>query len=219
MGHDYFSRTATIAMFIFALCCCTLLADDPPAQRRYDAGPLTADDFQATAPVPLPTVGRFKQLAFADTDIRYQMEYRYKNLSTGVEATLKDIDIYAIFLADKSWLTNAGAKTLDHEQGHFDISQMYALDAKLQMQTRLNDGKSLIGKGANRDEAVSDLHRQVDEFLKPLHARVATAHKEYDRDTNHGLLPANQTAHRKQQLDLLAKLLADLKELQPADKR
>ena len=209
-------------MLILALCCCTLLvgeaqADDVPAQRRYDAGPLTKDDFQAAAPQPLPSLGRFKQLAFADTDIRYQMEYRYRNLPDGVEATLKDIDIFAIFLTDKSWLASAEAKTIDHEQGHFDISQMYALDAKLQMQTRLSEGKTLIAQGETRDEAVQALHEKVGEFLKPLYERVATAQKEYDRDTNHGTRSIPQAAHRKQQLELLTELIADLKKLRDSN--
>ena len=95
-------------MLILALCCCTLLADDAPTERRHNAGPLTVEDFQAAVPKPLPTSGRFKLLAFADTDIRYQMEYRYQNLSDGVEATLKDIEIYAVFLTDKSWLAPTG---------------------------------------------------------------------------------------------------------------
>ena len=204
-------------MFLLALCCCTLLADDAPAERRYDAGPLAVDDFQAAVPQPLPTVGRFRQFAFADTDIRYQMEYRYRNLSAGVEATLKDIDIYAIFLGDNSWIAPLGVKALDHEQGHFDISQMYALDAKLQMKTRLHEGKSLIGKGASRDDAISDLQRQVNEFLQPLRERVATAQKEYDRETNHGLRALPQAAHRKRQLELLYELIVDLEKLEPAD--
>ena len=206
-----------MTMWLFVLSCCTLLADDPPAERRYDAGPLVVEDFQAEVPKPLPQVGRFRQFALADTDIRYQIEYRYRTTSDGVEASLKDIDIYAIFLSDKSWIAPAGVKALDHEQGHFDISQMYALDAKLQMKSRLHDGKSLIGKGASRDEAMSDLKRKVNEFLKPLRDRVDSAQKEYDRQTNHGLLAASQAAHRKRQLELLKELITDLEKLATSD--
>ena len=206
--------------FLFALIIVslpTLRADEPAVERRYDAGPLQVEDFQAAVPDPRPKLGRLKQLAFADTDVRFQMQYRYENKSDGVEAALKDIDIYAVFLTDKSWIAPEGEKTLDHEQGHFDITQMYALDAKLQMKNRLQDGKTLIGRGDSVSEAVADLQAKVGEFLEPLRDRIGTAQKEYDRGTNHGTLAAPQAAHRKRQLQVLKELITDLEALDEAD--
>ena len=104
-------------VFLLAVTCSMALADEEKTPRRYEDGPLTAEDFQAEAPNPLPKAGRFSQLAFADTDILFRHEYRYKTTFEGAEATLKDIDIYAVFLSDKSWLSRANEKTLDHEQG------------------------------------------------------------------------------------------------------
>ena len=203
-------------MLPLALCFCVLLADETATERRYDAGPLAVEDFQAPVPNPLPSVGRFKQFALADTDIRYQLNYQYRRTFTSTQATLQDIDIYAIFLTDKSWLAPEGKKALDHEQGHFDISQMYALDAMLQMRTRLHDGKTLVGEGTTKEEAIADLQTKVNDFLRPLRDRVATAQQEYDRETNHGLIAARQGAHRKRQLELLNELIADLKALESA---
>lgn len=194
-----------------------LCAEEPPAERRYNSGPLTVTDFQAEVPDPLPKLGRLKQYAYADTDIRFQMSYRYRTKAEGVEATLTDVDIYAVFLSDSSWMAPRGESTLDHEQGHFDITQMYALDALLQIKGRLNDGKSLVGRGEDVKSAAADLNNKLREVLKPLHDRVASAHKEYDRDTRHGVAKAHQAEYRKQQVAKLAELIAELNESKPAD--
>jgi hypothetical protein len=211
------SHLASLFGLTLAILSCLARAEDPPTERRHNAGPLTKEDFQAAVPDPLPRVGRFEPVAHTDTDIRFQMQYRYRHLRRGAEATLTDIDIYAVLLPGKSWLSPRGEKIIDHEQGHFDITQMYALDACLQLKKRLHEGNPLVGKGANRDEAAGDLNRQIVELLRPVCDRVVTAQQEYDRQTNHGQIAGGQAAHRKQQLELLGELIVDLKELMPDD--
>ena len=183
------------------------LADDRPAARRYDAGPLTAADFQAPIPNPLPDLGRFKQFGLADTDIHFEMKYHYRETADGVEAKLTDIDLYAIFITGKSWLARKNdPAALDHEQGHFDITQMYALQTKHHLLQQLEEGKTLVGQGESVNEAVKDLDAQVHKLLKPTYDRAAVAQQQYDRDTQHGVHASNQAAVRKRQIELLQEL-------------
>ncbi len=146
------------------------------------------------------------QLGLADTDIRFQLEYHYTTNADGVEAKLIAIDIYAAFATDKSWLARRNASALDHEQGHFDITQVFALEAQLAMKKQLADGKTLVGRGEDVAAAFADLQNKVAEHLKPVYDRTAVAQSQYDQQTDNGAHPANQAAHRKRQIELLKAL-------------
>lgn len=208
-------RFAT-TLTLLAACLADGLArcDEKPPERRWDAGPLTADDFQAPVPDPLPKLGRVRQHALTQTSVRFRTKYNYitfrgKNGGDEVQATLTDIDIYAVFLRDKSWLSPGGRKLLDHEQGHFDITQLHALKARLSMQQQLSEGKAPLGIGGDLAAAVEDLNRQIDESLRPVYERIDVAQQQYDRDTLHGTRAANQRAHRKRHLEVLLELTED----------
>ncbi|HSC39433.1 MAG TPA: hypothetical protein VLD19_16230, partial [Chitinophagaceae bacterium] len=65
------------------------------------------------------------------------------NLKT-VDRFLK-IDAYAVFDKTKSWTKTSSPKTLRHEQGHFDITEIYALQWEKEMnETKYKDARSFM---------------------------------------------------------------------------
>jgi hypothetical protein len=190
-----------------------LYSQDTPSQdpRRYDAGPLTAADFRAAVPKTLPPAGRFTPLAKADSDIHFAVRFEYRKSADAVEAELTEIDIYAVFLPDTSWHSRPGDKSLmAHEKGHFDLTQIYALEALVSFRKQLGDGKKVIGRGADKNAAQADLESQIRALLKPVYERAAVAQQDYDRQTGHGTDAAAQARHRQRQVDLLSELAREL---------
>src|SRR5262245_29424211 len=95
-------------------------ADDETSKvRRYDQGPMTAEDFAAEVPAD-----RGPRQASTYSRIRYNFQYRgtISGKTTRIMAT--QIESFAVLMPAKSW--NAApmdAALLDHEQGHFDLTQ------------------------------------------------------------------------------------------------
>jgi hypothetical protein len=180
-------------------------------ERRYDAGPLIAADFRAPVPKSLPAIGRITPLAKADSDMRFAVRYAFREQGDGVEAELTEIDIYAVFLPDSSWNSRPGDKgVMAHEQGHFDITQIYALEALANVRKQMAEGKKLIGRGEDENAAQAELEKQLRALLKPVYDRAAVAQQDYDRQTGHGTDAAAQARHRQRQIELLGELNKDL---------
>lgn len=196
--------------FVVLFWCSYAPGEESVSVRRYDAGPLTVEDFKADVPDPLPKLGRLTQYGLAGTDIRFTYEYRYRTVDGEIELTATKLDVFGIFLPEKSWLYNGDANTLDHEQGHFDITQTYALHVHLHLRKQIAEGKSLIGRGEDVPAAVKDLEEQIRAIIKPAYERADTAQLDYDRETKHGTLKAPQAEHRKAQLKVLKELVEEL---------
>lgn len=142
--------------------------------RDYADGPLTAKDFQSPIPgfVKLPG-----QKASVKTDLRYDFRYSLYRSRRFATARLSSIEIRAVVVPAESWNREPeDSRLTDHEQGHFDLTYIAALRARLSFST----SKRLVGSGADNERAVKDLQQQLDDRFRLLTEELLAAHVEYD---------------------------------------
>jgi hypothetical protein len=179
-----------------------------PPGRPYPDGPLSAEDFQATP------ADRSPLTAYTMTDLRWDYRYQYQRTGRTVVAFLKDVTINAVVVASQSWNRRPGDKRLlDHEQGHFDLAWIVALQARLHFAEEYQV-RRLTATGATSEIALENLRRKVDGEMRAAQERLIADHAEYDRVTRHGLDRAAQAEQRKSQGAAIQKLTADLKKLE-----
>lgn len=88
-----------------------------------------------------------------------------------------------IFDQSKSWIIKEKAtpQLLKHEQGHFDISQIAAIEALIAIKRDVrNDGR--------------DIYDAVDKIIDSVEVNCSKLNKQYDLETNHSL---NESAQLK----------------------
>lgn len=185
-------RWLTLAVCL-GLCAAPASADDkPPADREYRQGPLTKDDFRAKADPQSPYLAR------TETDYRYRYAYRYSVQRGETIVTLTEIELWAILKADESWNRRPDDEALlDHEQGHFDITQLAALEAQAVIQQRIDKGPKVQVKAITQTEAVKRLEDQIKALVKPYVEDSLAAQREYDKATAHGTDAAAQADARR----------------------
>src|SRR5688500_17525432 len=134
---------------IFSLALAAEPAPSPkPTPRRYEAGPLTSADFAAP-----PPADRRDLLANTHTALEYAVQYRGTTSAQGTRVFATRLEVYATLTPSKSWnAAAADARLLDHEQGHFDITQLHARKWRQQAAAQIAR-KALVGEG--RTEAAA----------------------------------------------------------------
>ena len=114
-------------------------------------------------------------------------------------AKLTGIEIIASIERGKSWLFSPhDEKLLDHEQGHFDVTEITVRRA-LRKFNELIAGEGVTGHGHDRPSAIGDLNRQVKAMMKGFFDQEDQEQVEYDRMTHHGTVPATQAEQRQKQ--------------------
>lgn len=189
------------------LCAAPASADDkPPVDREYRQGPLTKDDFRAEADPQSPYLAR------TETDYRYRYAYRYSVQRGETIVTLTEIEVWAVLKADESWNRRPEDEALlDHEQGHFDISQLAALEAQAVIQQRIDKGPNVQAKAKTQSEAVKRLEDQIKSLIKPHVEDSLAAQRDYDKSTAHGTDAAAQADARRDHERRLAAFAAPAK--------
>lgn len=174
--------------------------------RRYDQGPLTSADFRGRPPRPGEVRPDAAPGALAYTSSRIQWTWNYR--SVGVDrqwtATAEKIDVFCSLEAELCWnLRPDDRSLLDHEQGHFDITQVWTLKARAKVD-ELTRGRQLpVGRGTTENAAVKDLQGKLEALFDPYLRSCSLAQSEYDRTTKHGTLPGPQAEQRRQQKETL----------------
>ncbi len=210
-GRRLLTSAAPLVLFAAAANC--LLADDAQkqpaaAQRRYDKGPLTPEDFRAK--VPAAESGN-KTHAFVTTNISFQYGYELAPRGAGGVAKLTNIDMFAMVLPEDSWNPNPkDAMVLDHAQGHFDITAIFAGRVLLGLVQKMRRGQAPQGVGASAAAATADLEKKLQAAIQDVSKELTQAQVRYDTVTRHGADAAAQQRERRQQrseLDALARAL------------
>jgi hypothetical protein len=168
-----------------------LLGEEPsnPAVRDYASGPLTAADF--AAPVP-EDAGQIQ--AFTTTDLRYSLEYRVTRRKQRSTAELTSFSIHAVVVPSASWNRRPDdRRLLDHEQGHFDLTYIAGLRARVAFE----EEDKPRGTGVTEDLAIADLRKKVTEAVSAWIAGLKSEHERYDRVTRHGQDQQAQAAERQ----------------------
>lgn len=111
----------------------------------------------------------------------YFQAYTY----SGIRYTVDDangyvrIQIECYFLEDESWVfrEHATSKLLNHEQGHFDIAEIYAR----RMRRQLKEYEMPVWRFSSNNHM-----RDVKGIYNNLYDEMEGIQKQYDRDTGHG---------------------------------
>jgi hypothetical protein len=189
------------------------IAHAAEAPRKYAAGPLAPADFRAAVPDPQPVKDGVRLRAMTDVEIRYTTRYRWDEPTSGkASARLTRFDCQAVLLPEKCWSKEPDdLRLLDHEQGHFDITEINARRAQKRFDQLIAD-QGLLGNGSDERSAVADLDKKVHDEMQKVFDRERDEQIKYDRVTNHG---RNFAAQAKQRA-AIAKLL---KESEPKESK
>ena len=157
---------------------------------------ITGNDFQGPIEQVEDTIARTyctMQLDWDEEIFQNGSIYQFK---------IVKIKIDAIFGRKKSWAKkeffensiDGVPKMLNHEQGHFDLCE--ECSRQLNEKTMHLEGKDFECKGNNEEERKTFAHdeatRIMREIYDPESAKLSRLHKEYDNETNHGWIPAQQ---------------------------
>jgi predicted secreted Zn-dependent protease len=167
------------------------------ASRSHADGPLAPADFRAAVPDPQPVKDGVRLRAMTDVEIRYTTRYRWDEPTPGkVSARLTRFDCQAVLVPGKCWNKEPDdLRLLDHEQGHFDITEINARRAQKRFEQLIAD-QGLIGYGSDERSAVADLDKKVHDEMQKVFDRERDEQIKYDRVTNHGRNFAAQAKQR-----------------------
>lgn len=134
-------------------------SQQPPAPLVWSTTPLTWDDFQG------PPDGASRAAARTAYEIRTRVR---------CASELPSHDVEVLFLRDQSWIKPAqrAARTLSHEQGHFDLGEVTA--------RRLRAALRELGVTCGAPSP------EFTRLLADHERRDADLQRSYDRQTVHG---------------------------------
>lgn len=183
----------------------------PKEERLYDDGPLILADFRGQPPDRNKAIGSPFD-AYVSAEIVWTNRFRSQPRGKGFVAQLTDFEAHAILEREKCWHRWKGEpdqRILDHEQGHFDITQCHALRLQQRMRKLISQKKPPIGKGSTIEEAVEDLNRELKAAGTLAKQESNAENMQYDADTNHGNTAEKQQELRRVQLETLRKLQSE----------
>jgi hypothetical protein len=163
---------AIVALLVLG--CLPALGQSPPGYTWPQHPRLTWDDFRARPPKSTSYPS-----AVSDTGFNYQLVCKNG---------LLDIDAAAFFSPGGSWVRPNGKtpELLRHEQGHFDMAELYAL----KLRKAIQDGKIGCGDTAKANAAGGNV---VGEFQREWQ----NAERQYEEDTKYGTDLRKQDAASK----------------------
>ena len=176
----------------------------PKRFRKY--GKLKPSDFRGQPPQTKSILSKLD--AYSMTVMRYEMDYKYTVRNSRWTIRLRALRIFATFDRMKSWNQKPfDDELLDHEQGHFDITQVAALAAQREIAEKLKK-RRVSGQGRSKTQAMKRLRTKIDVLLQRNVAQLPNLHRDYDRVTRSGLDTKQQTAQRRNQKQQLKDLKA-----------
>lgn len=199
---------ATFTLFAALFACSVVSADE--IERKYGK-PLATGEFRgARGDVP------DKYLAYTATSIRYKIRYQHQSNGRTTSAWLSAADIYAVFLPNDSWWDAPpdNRSLLQHEQGHFDITEAIALEFQLDVARQLARGKAMKVSAKDVKTATDALVANFAKLQQSYDRRLKAEHLRYDRVTDNGTSPRAQVAARSRQLELLKQRQREMKEFE-----
>jgi len=127
--------------------------------------------------------------------IGYQVALSFIEFKTNAhwEQGMPEYQIFAVFNKYKSWSTDTSVAILEHEQLHFDISELYARKIR----------KAMFELREKADTCVNDYMRALTILVKECNE----TNEKYDTETAHGIYKKKQKEWDKK----IAKRLYELK--------
>jgi len=174
------------------------------AMRPYGDGPLSAADYRCPPPNPLPQKNGVQLSAMTFTSLHYNTRYRWREVQPEkFEVRLTHFDIVAEVDRRQSWtIRPTDERLLDHEQGHFDVSELNARRIQKKFNELISSG-AVVGHGSDEATAVADMDQQVDSRVHDFLAQERKQQDQYDITTHHGTYHKSQAEERQKQLAAL----------------
>lgn len=209
-------RVAPLPFLVLALLATIGAASEPQnkpndngATRSYSQGPLTLDDFQASTPGDTGGLD-----ALTTSDIRFDYDYQLRFTRDRATAYVTELKIEAVVIPSKSWIRlRSDARLMDHEQGHFDITYIAMLRARLEVAKMAKKRERFTVIAATPDAATALLGPKVQEFMQPFFDAAFAEQKEYDVTTKHGRVRTAQAEQRRKQIETIKSLTEELKRI------
>ncbi len=108
----------------------------------------------------------------AQTNIRLKLNYK-------IGKYLKSFSVYCLFSKNESWIKIKSPDLLEHEQGHFDIGEIYARKLRIELLKI-------------QEHRVEVSYHILDSMYKKINNDLYERQTEYDEKTNHFLNTAQQ---------------------------
>ena len=130
-------------------------------------------------------------------------EAKEGKLPKNILACLTDVTAFSIMDRCQSWSIKEkwSNALLKHEQGHFDISEIWARRLNKKLQDMVRTG--LCGRGKTEKEAEADLKKDVDNIFEKHVKNEDEMQKKYDEETKDGRDNTKQTIWNKNISELL----------------
>jgi hypothetical protein len=211
-SHSARRYLALVGLLFAVVCRLAFAADDEKkkptdadlALRPYRNGPLTAADYRCPPPNPAPQKNGVALAAMTYTSVHYNIRYRWREVKPSkVEARLTMFDIVAEVDRRQSWNTRpTDDRLLDHEQGHFDVTELWARKIQKKFNELISSG-AIVGHGDDEASASADLNQQVDSRVQELLDLEHKQQDQYDVATHHGTYHKSQAEERQKQIAAL----------------
>ena len=203
----------TIVVSIFCLSALSagfaLAQDSDSKSRRYEQGPLVKKDYQGAAPDSIK-----KFAASTEIEVRYEYRYQLHQKNQRFQIYVSDLDVYSIMLPKKSWNRQLyNVRLLDHEQGHFDIGEIFALKAEIEIARKMKDKRRFLSTGKSKASVLAKLEETLSQEFSHVVAEMKEEQIAYDNATNHGLDRKAQKLARDSHSEKLKALQKKVKSL------
>ncbi len=141
------------------------------------------------------TWGDFQGFTFASpynaaTSWNVPFEYYWESSNEGCNYKFSKILATANFEKSKSWVKRGQEADwlLNHEQGHFDMAQIFAEEFNERAQSELMGKEFSCPGGINNSNAINNQARnQVQSIFSQEHQKALQMNSRYDTETNHGM--------------------------------
>lgn len=150
--------------------------------------PLRWEDFHAPMDANAPP----ERIALTAASLTWRYDYKVDGLGQECSYRIRGVRAQAVFDPAKSWVRpghRAGA-VLAHEQGHFDITEIFRL--KLEEGAAGLLGVSARCEGDTLDKAMASTKRRaaerMDVVFKKIWDEYLSVQQRYDEETQHGIL-------------------------------
>jgi len=166
--------------------------------------PLTWEDFAGPVP-PRTDADRVAETA-ASLSWSYQLALELS--SDSCVFRIVDIESEAAFVPGESWVRpgHRTAEVLEHEQGHFDIAEIY--HRRFAAGAREFVGQQHRCSGGSERRATRDAEREVAGIIGAVYEEIWRQYREqqqlYDDETRHGIDREAQTEWTRELASLLA---------------
>ena len=146
---------------------------------------------------PIPAGTEDQRVAATAGALAWSFEYSIQWSRHSCRFRIDNISTHAHFHRDQSWVRpgHRNDRVLRHEQGHFDILQLYK--EQLHSRTREFVGEQRTCSGRTERSATRSTRNEIDRLVGEVYEEVWQEYRDhqetYDRETRHGINAREQS--------------------------